>query len=265
MGIIDIYRKNKNLVPFAVRSRFLALATKLGLVDRLFLRCARRFYASCGIIQKGDLVYDVGANIGDYTQMYLDLGARVVAVEPQPNLVEKLRGRFAGRDVQVVPNGLDARESELELFICDVDGASTFSTEWRDVMERDSRKEGYNRNFSGRKIKVKNTTLDILIAKYGVPKYCKIDVEGFERPVLSGLSRKIHYISFEAHCRLREEAFACIDLLDLRVPCRFNYTDWWPERFALPDWTDSASLKKALNAEWEKNATWGGDIFVKSE
>ena len=41
------------------------------------------------------------------------------------------------------------------------------------------------------------TTLDALIDRYGLPAFCKIDVEGFEEAVVRGLSRPIPSVSFE--------------------------------------------------------------------
>ena len=42
-------------------------------------------------IAKVDLVFDVGANIGQYTEIFSSLGARVIAIEPNPALFEGLR------------------------------------------------------------------------------------------------------------------------------------------------------------------------------
>jgi tRNA G37 N-methylase Trm5 len=42
-------------------------------------------------VSAGDLVFDIGANIGDYAEMFARLGARVVAVEPNPELIVDLK------------------------------------------------------------------------------------------------------------------------------------------------------------------------------
>jgi len=42
-------------------------------------------------IRPGDLVFDVGAHVGDRVASFHRLGARVVAVEPQPSMVRALR------------------------------------------------------------------------------------------------------------------------------------------------------------------------------
>jgi 16S rRNA A1518/A1519 N6-dimethyltransferase RsmA/KsgA/DIM1 with predicted DNA glycosylase/AP lyase activity len=65
-------------------------------------RRRQNFYRQ--LIAPGDLCFDVGANIGDYTDTFLALGARVIAVEPQPSCADELRSRFAGNDrVTVLP------------------------------------------------------------------------------------------------------------------------------------------------------------------
>ncbi len=51
-------------------------------------------------VQPGDLVFDIGAHVGDRVAAFRRLGARVVAVEPQPALVRTLRLLF-GRDAAV--------------------------------------------------------------------------------------------------------------------------------------------------------------------
>src|SRR3984957_1385314 len=51
-------------------------------------------------VSPGDLVFDIGAHVGDRVAAFRRLGARVVAVEPQPALVKTLRLLY-GRDANV--------------------------------------------------------------------------------------------------------------------------------------------------------------------
>src|SRR4051795_2102407 len=44
-----------------------------------------------GFVRPGDLVFDVGAHVGDRVASFRRLGARVVAVEPQPAMVRVLK------------------------------------------------------------------------------------------------------------------------------------------------------------------------------
>jgi hypothetical protein len=48
-----------------------------------------RFYGA--FVSAGDLVFDVGAHVGNRTAVFLELGARVVAVEPQAQCVAELQ------------------------------------------------------------------------------------------------------------------------------------------------------------------------------
>src|SRR3954454_23884949 len=57
-----------------------------------------RLYAD--FVQPGELVFDAGAHVGDRVGAFRRLGARVVAIEPQPALVRTLRLLY-GRDSEV--------------------------------------------------------------------------------------------------------------------------------------------------------------------
>ena len=56
----------------------------------------RRFYRP--FVPAGGLAFDIGAHTGNRLHAFLALGARVVAVEPQPELVARLERRF-GKEV----------------------------------------------------------------------------------------------------------------------------------------------------------------------
>ena len=53
-------------------------------------RKRRRFLSQ--FVQRGDLVYDIGANQGEYTVTFRQLGCNVVAVEPNPELAPGIPG-----------------------------------------------------------------------------------------------------------------------------------------------------------------------------
>src|SRR5882672_10599822 len=69
-------------------------------------------------VQPGDLVFDVGAHVGDRIAAFRRLGARVVACEPNPPLVKTLRLIY-GRDasVTVEPVAVGAAPGEIEMKI----------------------------------------------------------------------------------------------------------------------------------------------------
>src|SRR5581483_10937926 len=96
-------------------------------------------------------------------------------------------------------------EDVKDIYICkDANGISTLSKDYT----RNSRfvNQGYKWKDT---YQVKCKTLDQMIQKYGLPDYCKIDVEGFEYQVISGLNQKIPLLYFECN----------IDQLDITVRC----------------------------------------------
>jgi FkbM family methyltransferase len=129
----------------------------------------RDFYAQ--FVRAGDLVFDVGANVGNRAKVFLALGARVVAVEPQRDCREVLSrglGQHPGFVLEPVALGAAVRDS------------GRFARRaWR------------------RHEQVPVTTLDALIARHGVPAFVKVDVEGYEAEVVAGLSRPLPALSLE--------------------------------------------------------------------
>ena len=55
-------------------------------------------------VTSGDLVFDIGAHVGDRVAAFRRLGARVVVAEPQPALATTLRLLY-GRDREVTRRG----------------------------------------------------------------------------------------------------------------------------------------------------------------
>ncbi|GAA4333773.1 FkbM family methyltransferase [Flaviaesturariibacter amylovorans] len=210
-------------------------------------------------ISTGDVVFDVGANVGNRVQAFLECGARVVAVEPQPACVQVLRGKF--NDTITIENiGLASKPGELEMHLSTDSTVSTFSTEFRDVTRDRFRYSEWTDT-----IKVPISTLDLLLEKYGTPKFCKIDVEGFEPEVLRGLSRPIPFLSLEycvpeAAGQLRE----CVDLLHRLSPGgTFNYSSGESMTWALPEWQSYEQFLQHL-ADPAFTRTLFGDIYFKS-
>src|SRR5258705_10349748 len=65
-----------------------------------------------------------------------------------------------------------------------------------------------------RSVEVEVLTLDNLIAAYGEPAFCKIDVEGFEVDVLRGLTRPLRALSFEYLPPAHDAALTAVDLVE---------------------------------------------------
>jgi FkbM family methyltransferase len=197
------------------------------------------------LIKKGDLVFDIGANVGDMTALYLELGARVISVEPQAECLKTLGTRFGRHpEVTIVPMAVGESEGQQDMMLSDIRSPiSSMSREWIAAVKSSRRFPYYEWS---RSVKVPVTTLDSLIALYGEPDFCKIDVEGVEKEVLEGLSRPLASLSFEYHAEFLPEAIACLGLLQGLGEYRFNYTMESRLVFESPRWVDEEDISSQL-------------------
>jgi FkbM family methyltransferase len=169
----------------------------------------------------GRMAFDIGSHVGDRVSAFRRLGARVVALEPQPGCMRALR-LIHGRDGQVtlVQAACGPTEGEVTLKINSAN--PTVSTASEDFVRAAAGAGGWEDQVWDIAVTVPCLTLDGLIARFGRPDFVKIDVEGFEGAVLAGLSRPLPALSFEFTTIQRDVAHACIERLMALGPYRFN-------------------------------------------
>ena len=211
-------------------------------------------------VKKNDLVFDVGANMGNRVASLLGIKAKVVAFEPQQECATYLKRRF-GEKIVVVEKGLGAEETTKEFFISNANTLSSFSTEWINSVKA-HRFQEYNWDT---KVVIPMSTLDKQIDKYGIPVFIKIDVEGYEFEVLQGLSYPIKMISFEYTVPEQiEKALNCINQIEMyntNIEC--NYIIGENNLFALNQWCNTVDIKRLIKTE-EFIMTGFGDIYIRT-
>jgi FkbM family methyltransferase len=212
---------------------------------------------------KGDLVFDVGANAGVYSEIYLNLGARVIAIEPQKNCVRYLENIFKNnKNLIVIGKALGEREGKGELMISPTnDGHSTMSKKWLTAAKQSGRFSDESYIIFNKPVEIQITTLDRLIEEYGTPQFIKIDVEGFEYNVLKGLAKPVKALSFEFHPEILEEMKKCILYLEELGDYHFNYSIGDSFKLELPSYITGEELIGNMLRLPDKSVC--GDIYCK--
>lgn len=161
-------------------------------------------------VRPGDLAFDIGSHVGDRIGAFRRLGARVVALEPQPLCAHAIRTLYAGDDgVALVESACGPAAGRISLHVNSAN--PTVTTASRDFVKAADGAGGWEGQVWDREIEVPVTTLDALIAAHGQPAFIKIDVEGFEADVLAGLRQAVPALSFEFTTIQRDVAYACLD------------------------------------------------------
>jgi FkbM family methyltransferase len=239
---------------------------RFGLLRSLWLyarpgrqRALRRMYRP--FVDAGDTVFDVGAHVGDRTRAFAGLGARVVALEPHPDLADRLRRRFGpNAGVEVVETALGAEPGRATLHVSSATPTvSTLDAGW--IQRVRERNPGFADVRWDRPVDVPVTTLDALIERYGEPAFVKIDVEGHEAAVLAGLARPLRALSVEFVAGALDGADACIRRLDELGTYAFNAVAGERRRFLWPEWRPSAETREWLAAGADGLAS--GDLYAR--
>lgn len=263
------------LIPIKALSVFVKMLRATGLYNIVYTsvlaisnilsrRKLVRFYSQ--FVSRGDLCFDIGANIGNRTGVFLELGATVVAVEPQDNCMRKLLKKYGNnKNVFLIHKALGQEEGKGNLILSNSHTVSSMSEEWIDSVRKSDMFFTSTSAFQwNRNVTVPVTTLDKLIEEYGNPAICKVDVEGFEKQVIRGLSRTVDMISFEftPTSKLIDSTIESVKHLSEIGNARFNYSFGESMVMALDEWVDAAKISDILVSIPEKTA-FSGDVYAK--
>ena len=215
-----------------------------------------RLYAH--FVKTGDLVFDVGAHVGDRVASFRRLGARVVAVEPQPALAFTLKTLYGrDRNVTIESKAVGRSPGTLTMMV-NVDNP-TVSTASSAFIDAAKGAQGWEGQVWEKLIVVPATTIDALIEAHGVPSFVKIDVEGFEAEALAGMTRPVDVLSFEFTTIQCEVARTCIARCQALGFQRYNAA--LGESQELGDWRSGEDIVRWLSEL--PHAANSGDIYAR--
>lgn len=226
-----------------VRSAYRKLSTPIQAQHRKELS----FYA--GLLKPAGLVFDVGANLGQRSEVFLELGNKVVAVEPNAACQPTLRHLFgSNQNFTLVEKAIGHEVGSVTFYASGTDSTGSTRPDWN------TKVFGSDRGQIARVVPM--TTLDALVSEYGIPDFVKIDVEGFEQQVIRGLSRALPLLSIEFHHDELDKTRTCLDRLAsfgslLVRPCSMD-CDWLLEQ--------SSSVEETMSKLHAMKAK--GDLFV---
>ncbi len=221
-------------------------------------RRLRRLYAD--FAAPGELVFDLGAHVGNRTRALAAIGCRVVAIEPQPDCARVLRTLF-GRStaVEIVEAAVGSRTGSGSIAVSDrTPTMTTLTAEWRDARAGDPAFASVDWN---RRLDVEIVTLDALIARFGQPVFIKIDVEGGEPDVLAGLSHPVRALSFEYLPGALDYARRCVLRLGALAAYRFNWSPGETFELMAEEWMTGEALVAALESPHARRRS--GDVYAR--
>jgi FkbM family methyltransferase len=205
-----------------------------------------------------NLIFDIGYNEGEFTEVCFGKypNASVIAVEANPNLCGVLKRNFSLNYNFLLLNNLvsNVEGGEIDFYISpNASGVSTASTEFMQNSRFTKGSKYLETNLIkwAEPIKVESITIDSMIERYGMPDLIKIDVEGYEYTVLSGLTQKANDICFEWHEEEREHLYQILDHLQSIGYTQFGVIGYFEEGNIFP--TATFSDKGDPYLEYPKN------------
>jgi FkbM family methyltransferase len=206
----------------------------------------------------GDLAFDIGAHVGNRVHVFRRIGARVVAIEHSQISFAYCVCCMADHAVIIDASGVAAEPGRGQLHLSSrTPTVSTFADSWMNDVQVDRR---FQRIQWDTVVSVPLVTLDELIERYGEPQFCKIDVEGFEHEVLTGLSHPLPTLSFEYIPVAIDRAVACVARISALGEYRYRHSRVETHRWAAPHWLEPEAMIAILHAMPANGRS--GDVYA---
>ena len=206
------------------------------------------------IINKSEsLAFDIGANVGRWTNSNINNYNKILSIEASPYTFEKLKRQCK-----------NSKENLLNYAICDNDGEDIkFYQADSDLFSSinknqfiDPKSRFYTHSYN--EIICKTKTIDNLINQYGKPNLIKIDVEGGEYECIKSLTQKVNCICFEYASEAYDTTYKCINYLLTLGFTKFyiQYSDAYTFIPEYNQYEDVSIVKKKISLMTPKKE-WG--------
>jgi len=169
-------------------------------------------------VQPGDVVFDIGTNMGSYTIWM----SRIIGEKGRIHSFEPDKRNFAMLQTNIALNKAADRIAANNFAVSDVDGELRFTTN----LDGENHIAGSG---EGNVVVIPSKKLDTYVQEQGIGRiaYMKIDVEGFEYSVLKGGSqllseKRVDILQLEINGTVRNSGVSIDDLLQFLQ--RFEYT-----------------------------------------
>ena len=152
-----------------------------------------------------------------------------------------------------------AQPGELPIYISRrTPTVTTLSAEWQQAVQKVASFSTVQ--WDQQKI-VAVTTLDELIERFGLPVFCKIDVEGYEYEVLRGLSQPIRTLSFEYVPAALATSLDCIKRISQLGNYSFNWSPGERHQLQQDAWLTAAQMTELLTSMRPDDDS--GDVYAR--
>lgn len=221
----------------------------------------RRLQFYSRLFGAGELVFDVGANMGNRSKIFRTAGARVIAFEPQSYCARFLEAAFRNDpDFQLVQEGLSHREGNATMQLSDMHVLSSIDPDWIKNMKDGGR---FSDTRWDRSETVHVMTLDQCIERFGLPAFVKIDVEGHELNVIQGLSQPVSMLSMEFASESIDNICKCTNHLDGLGTHRYRLSFGESMEFEGTDWCSGNEARDILHSAVTNDPLAWGDLYAK--
>jgi FkbM family methyltransferase len=158
--------------------------------------------------EQENMCFDIGANIGKWTNANLGYYNKIISVEASPYIFDKLKQNCKNDKIILLNYAIcDNNNKEIKFYQAENHTLSTINKDWL----IDSKSRFFNEKY--KEIICKTNTIDNLILQYGKPNLIKIDVEGGEFECIKSLTQKVDFLCFEWACETNNITLKCLDYL----------------------------------------------------